>query len=60
MLQVLHVVCCLLLPGTVEVQSDRGRRGSRQNCETAVLDRVTLERGKKDAQADVNTGKMSN
>lgn len=60
MLQVLHVVCCLLLPGTVEVQPDRGSRGSRQNFETAVLDRVTVERGEKDAQADVNVGKMSN
>lgn len=57
MLQVLHVVCCLLLPGTVEVQSDRGRRGSRQNCETAVLDRVTLERGKKTRRLTLTPGK---
>lgn len=57
MLQVLHVVCCLLLPGTVEVQPDRGRRGSRQNFETAVLDRVTVERGEKTRRLTLTSGK---
>lgn len=54
MLQVLHVVCCLLLPGTVEVQPDRG---SRQNFETAVLDRVTVERGEKTRRLTLTSGK---
>lgn len=40
MLQVVHVVCCLRLPGTLERRRRRRRR--RGGCETAFLDRVTL------------------